>query len=1280
MMQKHIILIVFTLLLSFGANAQLEVGFSSIDAPVPGGTVDVDVSVSNFEDIISLQYFILWDSLVLSYDSVFNVTDQLEQFSIGNIGTPETILNGEDGEMTVSWSHSSTNEFSLPDNTLLFTVRMNVVGSECDSTAITIGNIPPFQNIEVINADFDDIGATAVPLPFALPGTDCGSGGGGGGGGGGSTDIVLRSSNESGDNGENVCVSVIVDNFNDVQTAQGSMMWDPNVLSYTGTANNILPGNAFGEGEVNQGMLAFNWFDGSGVTPQNLPNGTTIFDVCFDIIGAPGSSSIIKFTDNPTSIVFSDSNDEELPFTTSTSTVSVNSDGGGGGGGGNEGDLILRFDDIIVNENSNICIPMVADNFTNIQTVQGGIMWDPNVLTYTNIDNSALPGLAEGNGGVAQGMLSFNWFDDSGITPVTLPDGGTVFEVCFDVIGAPGSFTDLKIVDQGNVFVEASDADGNLIDVTTDPGVVTVGGADLFTVSCANTSINAGSNGCIDILVSGFENIASAQFSMTWNDSQLTYTGVDNLNTSVNVQPGQFNQVENNKLRFSWFSSSGQGQTIPNGSTLFSVCFDAIPCPGMNNLTGNIQFVGDAQVPIEIGNGEGEPVAFSLPACSYTIECVPTNCTVDFGTALISPPICFGESNGSITVNPTVNCSEPITCTWHQGSETGPIIASNGCSLTNVTAGTYVLVVNVDAQDFSKEYVVDQGIFLDIDGNVFPVNCNSLGGVNTTITGGSGNYNCEWTHNGAIGCNIGGLEVGQYQLIVTDVINGCAQVENFDIVTDFDLQGTASISSANCDGGTITISLNQSGPFNYEWSHPEGTNSPTQTGLEPGIYSCTISTDSGNCTEVVSGMEINFEGVPATIEALTVNPVSCNGNDGSASFNIIGGCLPYDCEVVGPNGVLACDNLENLAPGNYSITVNDASSNGPISQPFTIEMAGNISIQTNVTPQTDTAPGAIATTVTGGVAPYTYTWSPQNAAGLIQGAENQNNLQSGIYSLTVTDSAGCTGVAENIVVPNQGEPMAPIISNQTTLDVLCGNSCEGEYNASITGQGPFVYAFTNTEGQVFEYTSLPIIDLCFGDYILVVTDVNGATATESVSIGGNSPIVVEAVITCEDEGEANGAISITTTGGAGGNNYQWSPIDDITTNPENLTAGTYQVIVSDVLDCTTSQIYTVEVCDRTDPPEGECGESSTVLTPNGDGVNDQLIVMCSQDYPNTFAIYDRWGRVVHEAIDYADGWDGTDLNGNIVTEGVYYWVMDSTFDNGDHRIFKGYVNVIRETK
>ena len=333
MMQKHIILSLVCLFFSFGANAQLEVGFSSSDTAAPGGTVDVDVSVSNFDNIISAQYFILWDSLVLSFDSVFNVTDELEQFSIGNIGTPETILNGEDGEMTVSWSHSSTNAFSLPDNTVLFTVRMNVEGNDCDSTAVAIGNIPPFQNIEVIDGDFNDIGAIATPLPFALPGTDCESGGGGGGGG--NDLLTLSGSNLSGDMGDNVCMTITVDNFTDVLAAQGGMSWDPSVLSYTGVMNFGFPDfdeTAFTTNNTDSGQLSFLWFDDTTVNPVTLPNGSTFFDICFDIIGAPGSSSSIQFVDSPT-VEFSNSNSEAIPFTTTNITISVNDDGGGGGGG-----------------------------------------------------------------------------------------------------------------------------------------------------------------------------------------------------------------------------------------------------------------------------------------------------------------------------------------------------------------------------------------------------------------------------------------------------------------------------------------------------------------------------------------------------------------------------------------------------------------------------------------------------------------------------------------------------------------------------------------------------------------------------------------------------------------------------------------------------------------------------------------------------------------------------------------------------------------------------------
>ena len=1278
MMQKHIIFIIFTLLFSFSATAQLEVEFSSTSTPTPGGTVDVDVSVSNFEDIISFQYYILWDSLVLSYDSVFNVTDQLEQFTIGNVGTPETIMNGVDGEMTVSWNHSSTLEFSLPDDTRLFTVRMNVVGSDCDSTAIAIGNLPPFQNIEVINADFEDIGAVATPIPFAIPGTDCGSGGGGGEDG-----IVLRSNSVSGDSGDNVCVSVIVDNFTDVQTAQGSMMWDPAVMSYTGTQNSILPGNTFGESSTDQGMLIFNWFDNSGVTPQNLPDGSTLFDVCFDLVGAPGTSSTFKFVDSPALIVFSDSNDEELPFTTTSSTISVNSDGGGGGGGGGgEGDLVIRMENASANPGSNICIPLTADNFTNIQTFQGGIMWDPAILSYTGTDNIAIPGVGFGDTSVGQGMLGFNWFDDSGVTPVTLPNGGTVFEVCFNVVGPAASTTDLKIIDLTNIFIEASDADGNILDVTTETGTFTATGGVDFTLNCSGASFSGGTNDCIDVTASGFSNISAIQFQMNWNDSQLSYTGVQNLNTAVSVLEGQFNQTANDLVRFSWFSSNGQGQTLADGSTLFSICFDAAPCSGATQ-SGSFNFVGDTQVPIEVGDGDGESVSVVTNNCSYSVSCLPPpECIIDFGTASISSPACFGASTGSITVNPTAGDCE-INCTWFQAFPGGSVIDNGGgCSLMNQPPGDYILRVEAEGVVEERTYTIEDAEPLQIDGTIFPVTCNSLGGVNTTITGGSGTYNCEWQHNGAIGCNIGGLESGTYTLLVTDAIFGCQQVEPFSVGSDFNLAVTNNdVTDAGCDGGSITINLNQAGPFDYQWSHAGSTNAATQNGLEPGTYTCTITSPNGNCTLVVSET-VEYSGTFAEVVSINTTNTSCNGNDGSASFDIVGGCLPYECEVIAPDGTsLPCDSdsLVNLEPGNYAIFVNDGSNNPTVSNNFVIGMVDPIMVEVTTTPQTSTSLGTISTTVTGGTPGYFYSWLPDPHPGLVQGAAQQSNLEAGFFGLTVTDMAGCTWVSEidSIEVEDDTPIGPPELSNITQIDAICGG--DGEFTANVSGQAPFVYSFDNGEGQIVEFSQLPAVGLDKGDYILTVTDMNGMFSTYDVNIGGSESIEISADNIVCDDGTNSGSISISTTGGNGGNIYTWSPIMNGTTNPEGLEAGTYEVEVMDSEGCTESSIFTVEDCVDPGEPE-ECGASSTVLTPNGDGVNDELFVMCAGDFPNNFAVYDRWGRLVHEAVNYQGGWNGTDLNGETVTEGVYYWVMDSTFDNGDHRIFKGFVNVIRETK
>jgi gliding motility-associated-like protein len=65
------------------------------------------------------------------------------------------------------------------------------------------------------------------------------------------------------------------------------------------------------------------------------------------------------------------------------------------------------------------------------------------------------------------------------------------------------------------------------------------------------------------------------------------------------------------------------------------------------------------------------------------------------------------------------------------------------------------------------------------------------------------------------------------------------------------------------------------------------------------------------------------------------------------------------------------------------------------------------------------------------------------------------------------------------------------------------------------------------------------------------------------------------------------------------------------------------------------------------------------ISPNGDGENDVLLVpgvMSTQ--PNKLTVYNRTGIVVYEQSNYQNDWGGKDQSGNLLPDGVYYYVVD----------------------
>ena len=141
--------------------------------------------------------------------------------------------------------------------------------------------------------------------------------------------------------------------------------------------------------------------------------------------------------------------------------------------------------------------------------------------------------------------------------------------------------------------------------------------------------------------------------------------------------------------------------------------------------------------------------------------------------------------------------------------------------------------------------------------------------------------------------------------------------------------------------------------------------------------------------------------------------------------------------------------------------------------------------------------------------------------------------------------------------------------------------------------------------------------------------------------------------------------------------YWWLP-NDGSLNNRNInnpiatpTQNTvYTVYGTDSTGCMDSAKITIDVTfDSITIP--------SAFTPNGDGLND-IFRPIGMKYQKlvSFSIYNRWGQQIFYTANKEQGWDGT-FNGVLQDLGTYQYMIIVALDNGDNRMFKGTVTLIR---
>lgn len=787
-----------------------------------------------------------------------------------------------------------------------------------------------------------------------------------------------------------------------------------------------------------------------------------------------------------------------------------------------------------------------------------------------------------------------------------------------------------------------------------------VGNSAQLTVNGNVTATGCGrSTGAITATVSG----GSGNYTYSWSD------GVTTANRT-SLAPGAYilNVTDNTS------GCKGTRVFVVGTATPPAVTLNVVqPACGTNNngsititTTGNYQYLWS--------NNSTTKDQASLRPGTYTVTVTdPTTfCSANYQATLVprsqiqlvaaptSNTSCATSANGAIDVTVTGG-TPPYTYQWSSGQATQDISMLN--------SGIYTLNTN-DANGCSASITVPVsndttktiGVYVD---SVKLASCNNAanGSLIVSARGGVAPYTYKWS-NGANTKDLVNVLPGNYSVTVTDFV-GCTVVLNTSLGIDSAKAVKLTIDSATaakCSGSnTGSIYVTTSGgksPYAYLWN--TGAKTEDLFNVASGSYTLTVTDDQGCTAQASANVDVDTANrIIAT--ATTITPAKCEGSEtGGVDVTVTGGTAPYTYSW--SNGAKSQD-LSSVKAGNYTLTINDAAG-------CTSQLGVNIGVDSAnaVTAMLDSVinvgcvdpnSGSIFVSVKGGTTPYTYMWNDGNTA------EDRARIPGGDYKLTVTDFIGCKDELD-VKVSNA----ALLVVDEKVNSATCYGANDGSIMLTIAGGKQLTFTWSNgaTGNEIRNLApGMYTVNIYDNVYMCSLSDTFNVTQPDSLK-------AIAQVIKDDCFDNPTGEVMLEVSGGTSPYKYVWSTgstAEDI----EALQAGRYDVTITDNNNCTLTTGY--------DVTKDNCSFDiivRTVLTPNGDGVNDAWIIEGILFYPgNTVYVYNKWGDLVYNTKNYDNTWMGTNNKGEQLGDGTYYYVLKLNQENkaGGKTDFSGFFMIQR---
>ncbi len=408
-------------------------------------------------------------------------------------------------------------------------------------------------------------------------------------------------------------------------------------------------------------------------------------------------------------------------------------------------------------------------------------------------------------------------------------------------------------------------------------------------------------------------------------------------------------------------------------------------------------------------------------------------------------------TNGTASVGAITGGTSPYSYLWSNSATTS--------SISSLVRGYYYVTVT-DAQGCStiKGGYVNQSKTIGTNITSTPATCVQNNGAAISFgSGGIPPYTYLW-NNSATTQSITGLLAGYYSVTVTDA-NGCTGTGGryVNSSTPVNVTYTANASSCTSPTGSATLSITGgTTPYTIQWY-----TSPTQTGTSivnaaPGNYSFKV-TDAVGCVRTGTVVIPPVSNISLTLSS---SNAVCTQSNGSISTTVTGGTTPY---IYAWSNSVTTSSISSLAVGSYSVTVTDAVGCSVSKSRYIASSSPvNVGLSTTNASCIFSSDGAITANVSGGAAPYTYSWSNAATTSTITG------LSKGSYYVTVTDANGCKRGKHTVVSYNPAGTscyctITGTVYNDANSNCVKDAGEQGIENIRIHCSG-IGYAYTNANG------------------------------------------------------------------------------------------------------------------------------------------------------------------------------------------------------------------------